>query len=78
VEYHLEDIELRGDWTGPCGPNLWSHALAPVAEPVLEIVSAMHLVTDRTLPGSQVIREIMKQSRQPGKNSPFHRLTAKL
>lgn len=37
VEYHLEDIDLRGAWTGPAALNLWSHALAPVAElPVLE------------------------------------------
>ena len=41
VEYHLEDIELKGAWTGPAALNLWSHALAPVAElPVLEVVSA--------------------------------------
>ena len=47
VEYHLEDIELRGAWTGPAGLDLWSHALAPVAElPVLEVVSAVHIVAD--------------------------------
>jgi acetoacetate decarboxylase len=40
VRYHLEDIELKGAWT----------ALAPVANlPVLEVVSATHLVADLTL-----------------------------
>jgi acetoacetate decarboxylase len=40
VEYHLQDIELKGAWTGPAELTLFSHALAPLAElPVLEIVS---------------------------------------
>jgi acetoacetate decarboxylase len=47
VEYHLGDVDLQGAWTGPASLNLWSHALAPVAElPVLEVVSAMHLIAD--------------------------------
>ena len=37
VEYYLEDIELKGAWTGPGALDLHAHALAPVAElPVLE------------------------------------------
>ena len=41
VEYYLEDVELKGAWTGPAALDLRSHALAPVAElPVLEVVSA--------------------------------------
>jgi acetoacetate decarboxylase len=50
VEYYLEDIDLKGCWTGPAALELHQHALAPVAElPVLEIVSAVHLRTDLTL-----------------------------
>ncbi|WP_114944868.1 acetoacetate decarboxylase [Microvirga calopogonii] len=50
VEYYLEDIDLKEAWTGPASLNLWSHALAPVAElPVLEVVSATHIVADLTL-----------------------------
>ena len=30
VEYHLEDIDLKGAWSGPASLSLWSHALAPV------------------------------------------------
>ncbi len=37
VEYYLEDVTLKGAWTGPAAISLTPHALAPVAElPVLE------------------------------------------
>lgn len=50
VEYRLEDIEIKGAWSGPGALSLTPHALAPVAElPVLEVVSATHLVADLTL-----------------------------
>ncbi len=50
VEYYLEDIALKGAWTGPAALELHSHALAPVAElPVLEVLSAVHIEADLTL-----------------------------
>lgn len=50
VEYYLEDVTVKGAWTGPSALSLNPHALAPVAElPVLEVVSALHLVADLTL-----------------------------
>lgn len=50
VRYQIEDIDLKGAWTGPAALELHAHALAPVANlPVLEIVSATHLVADLTL-----------------------------
>jgi acetoacetate decarboxylase len=50
VEYYLEDVDLKGAWTGPAALNLTSHSLAPLAElPVIEIVSGMHIVADLTL-----------------------------
>jgi acetoacetate decarboxylase len=50
VEYYLEDVTLKGAWTGPGAISLTPHALAPVAElPVLEVVSAVHLICDLTL-----------------------------
>ena len=50
VEYHMSDLVLKGAWTAPAALNLSSHALAPVADlPVLEILSATHLVADLTL-----------------------------
>ena len=45
VEYYLEDVTIKGAWTGPAALHLSPHALAPVAElPVLEIVSAIHIL----------------------------------
>lgn len=50
VEYHLEDIRLKGAWTGPAALSLNPHALAPVADlPVLEVLSAVHILADLTL-----------------------------
>ena len=50
MEYYLEDVTVKGAWTGPAALSLAPHALAPVAElPVLEVVSATHLVADLTL-----------------------------
>ena len=56
----------KGAWTGPASLNLWSHALAPVAElPVLEVVSAMHLIADLTLPLGKVVHDYLAQSEAP-------------
>ncbi|MGC8469878.1 MAG: acetoacetate decarboxylase [Acetobacteraceae bacterium] len=50
VRYFLEDITLKGAWTGPGALELHPHALAPIAElPVREILGATHLVADLTL-----------------------------
>lgn len=50
VEYYLEDITVKGAWTGPAALDLRPHALAPVAElPVLEVLSGVHIIADLTL-----------------------------
>jgi len=60
VRYHLEDIRLRGVWTGPGALSLNAHALAPVAElPILEIVSTVHLVADLTLGLGEVVHDYL-------------------
>jgi len=62
VEYHLEDIALKGAWNGPAALTLASHALAPLNElPVLEIVSATHLVCDVTLGLGTVVYDYLKK-----------------
>jgi acetoacetate decarboxylase len=62
VEYHLEDIDLKGAWTGPAGLSLASHALAPLAElPVLEILSATHIIADLTLGLGQVVHDYLPE-----------------
>jgi acetoacetate decarboxylase len=66
VEYALEDVTLKGAWTGPGALSLMPHALAPVAElPVLEIVSATHILADLTLGMGRVVHDYLT----PGKGS---------
>ena len=58
VEYHLEDIILKGAWSGPAALSLMPHALAPVADlPVLDIVSGSHIRADLTLGLGKVIHD---------------------
>jgi acetoacetate decarboxylase len=60
VEFHLEDITLKGVWTGPAALELHPHALAPVAElPVLEVVSATHILADLTLGLGRVVLDYL-------------------
>jgi acetoacetate decarboxylase len=62
VEYRLEEIALRGAWTGPAALSLTPHALAPVAElPILEIVSAIHIRADLTLGLGRVVHDYLQQ-----------------
>jgi acetoacetate decarboxylase len=61
VEYYLEDIAVKGAWTGPATLALNPHALAPVAElPVLEVVSATHILADITLGLGRVIHDYLR------------------
>jgi acetoacetate decarboxylase len=61
VEYHLEQVVLKGAWTGPAALSLTPHALAPVADlPVLEIVSAVHIRADLTLGLGKVVHDYLE------------------
>ena len=60
VEYHLEDINLKGAWLGPAQLTIVSHALAPLADlPVREIVSGVHILADLTLGLGKVVHDYM-------------------
>ena len=61
VEYYLEDIIVKGAWTGPAALFLNAHALAPVADlPVLEVASAIHVVSDLTLGLGKVVHDYLR------------------
>ena len=61
VEYYLEDLTVKGAWTGPGALSLMPHALAPVAElPVLEVISAIHILCDLTLGLGKVVHDYLK------------------
>lgn len=67
VQYELQDINLKGAWTGPARLELAHHALAPVADlPVLEIVSCVHLVADLTLGMGRVVHDYMAPANTAG------------
>jgi acetoacetate decarboxylase len=68
VEYHLEEVTIKGAWTGPAALHLSPHALAPVAElPMLEVVSAIHILADLTLGLGRVVHDYL---RQPSRATP--------
>jgi acetoacetate decarboxylase len=50
VRTQISDIVVKGAWTGPARLQLFEHVMAPLADlPVLEVVSASHIITDLTL-----------------------------
>ncbi|GAB7535558.1 acetoacetate decarboxylase [Burkholderia sp. 22PA0099] len=60
VRYYLQDIKMKGAWTGPASLHLAPHALAPVADlPVLEIVEARHIMADLTLGLGEVVHDYL-------------------
>lgn len=60
VRYFLQDVNVKGAWTGPAALELAHHALAPVARlPVLEVISGTHVVTDMTLGMGSVVHDYL-------------------
>ena len=60
VRYFLEDVTIKGAWTGPAALELAHHALAPVAKlPVLEVISGTHILSDMTLGMGSVIHDYL-------------------
>lgn len=61
VRYYLEDVTLKGAWTGPAAIQLFEHAMCDVARlPVHEVVSATHFVADLTLGLGEVVFDYLK------------------
>ncbi len=66
VRYFLTDITVKGAWEGPAGLELFDHALAPVAElPVLQVLSATHILADLTLGLGEVVHDYLATSKEP-------------
>jgi acetoacetate decarboxylase len=60
IDYRLEDVVLKGAWTGPAALDLRPHALAPVAQlPVVEVLSATHILADLTLGLGTVVHDYL-------------------
>jgi acetoacetate decarboxylase len=60
VKYRVSDLVVKGAWTGPASIELHPHCLAPVATlPVLEVLSAIHMLTDLSLSGGEVFHDYL-------------------
>ena len=61
VRTEITDIEVKWAYTGPARLQLFQHVLAPLADlPVLEIVSASHILTDLTLAGVEPVHDYLE------------------
>jgi acetoacetate decarboxylase len=61
VRYFLEDISMKGAWSGPAALELHAHVLADVAKlPVREVLSAVHFKADLTLGLGEVVHDYLK------------------
>jgi acetoacetate decarboxylase len=60
VRYYASDITVKGAWTAPASLELHPHCFAQVAKlPVLEIVSALHILADLSIAGGEVVHDYL-------------------
>ena len=58
VAYELDDIKVKGAWSGPARLQLHAHVNAPVADlPVREVLGGLHFIADLTLPYGRVLHD---------------------
>jgi acetoacetate decarboxylase len=61
VKYFLEDVTLKGAWSGPAALQLFNHVACDVARlPVREVIGATHFKADLTLGLGTVVHDYMK------------------
>ncbi|GGG04438.1 putative acetoacetate decarboxylase 2 [Paenibacillus albidus] len=61
VAYNLENINVKGAWTGPARLSLIPHVNAPVADfPVKAYIGGKHFIADLTLPYARVIHDYLQ------------------
>jgi acetoacetate decarboxylase len=60
VRYYLQDVDLKGAWSGPAALELFQHMMADVAKlPVLEVIGGTHFVADLTLGLGEVVHDYL-------------------
>lgn len=61
IAYELQDIVVKGGWSGPARLHLVSHVNAPVADlPVINCIEGTHVIADLTLPYGRVLYDYQK------------------
>jgi acetoacetate decarboxylase len=64
VRTEITDVVVKQAYTGPARLQLFQHVLAPLADlPVLEVVSASHIVTDLTLAPAKPVHNYLEGGR---------------
>ncbi|MHA5054836.1 acetoacetate decarboxylase [Streptomyces sp. SD15] len=65
VRTEITDVVVKAAYSGPARLQLFQHVLAPLADlPVLEIVSASHILTDLTLAPVKPVFDYLKAGTQ--------------
>ena len=60
VKFKVSGLAVKGAWTGPATLELHPHCLAPVSKlPVLEVISAVHLLTDLSIEFGEVVHDYL-------------------
>jgi acetoacetate decarboxylase len=60
VGYNLEDIQVKGGWSGPARLHLVPHVNAPVADlPARRVLGGLHFIADLTLPYGRVLHDYL-------------------
>jgi acetoacetate decarboxylase len=73
IRTQITDLTVKEAWIGPARLQLFHHALAPLADlPVLEVVSASHILTDLTLAPVTLAHDYLKASAAPPNGRPAH------
>lgn len=61
VRTEITDVVVKQAYTGPARLQLFQHVLAPLADlPVLEVVSASHIITDLTLAPAKPVYDYLE------------------
>ncbi|MCR3754019.1 acetoacetate decarboxylase [Lentzea californiensis] len=63
VRTEITDVVVKAAYTGPARLQLFQHVLAPLADlPVLEVVSASHVITDLTLAPAKPVHNYLEEA----------------
>jgi acetoacetate decarboxylase len=61
VRFYVSEVNLKGAWSGPASLELHPHCFAPVSKlPVLEVLSAVHILCDLSIAGGEVVHDYLK------------------
>jgi acetoacetate decarboxylase len=63
VQMQLSNVAIQGAWIGPPALSIRSHAMARDELPIIDVVSAVHVIADSTLGPAMVIKDYLSKDR---------------